>query len=192
MIEISYLSMVAAISVVWLMVRMAVWIRNKRIDWKRELELMLVYICFIVVARMTFCPFAKVDGRIQPLIFDRANAFPFRMNFVPFVNLFDYPERRDAILNFVGNTTMFIPIGIIWPCVYKELNTHARVIGAGVGLSLFVEILQLPFFDRVSDIDDLILNTLGFAVGYGIFLLTKLIISKVKEAKERGSYDIRR
>ena len=66
---------------------------------------------------------------------------------------------------------MFIPVGIIWPIVYKELDTHKKVIAAGVGFSLCIEILQLPFFDRVTDIDDLIMNSAGYLVGYGICLL---------------------
>lgn len=184
MIQISYPAMVITISLLWLLVRAAVWIKHRRIDWKRELVLMLVYICLIVVTRFTFCPFGKVDGKIQPLIFDAANAFPFRINIVPFVNLFDYDERRDAILNFVGNTTMFIPIGIIWPTVYKELNTHTKVIAAGVGLSLFVELLQLPFYDRVTDIDDLILNSMGFIAGYGIYLLVKFAAGKISQIRK--------
>jgi glycopeptide antibiotics resistance protein len=77
---------------------------------------------------------------------------------------------------------MFIPVGIIWPIVFKELDTPARAIAAGVGFSLLIEILQLPFFDRVSDIDDLLLNTLGFAAGYGIYRLSKLLKVK-KETK---------
>lgn len=59
------------------------------------------------------------------------------------------------------------------PIVYKELNTHAKAIVAGVCFSLCIEILQLPFFDRVSDIDDLIPNSLGYLIGYGIYLLIK-------------------
>ena len=145
---------------------------------------MLVYICFIVVARITFCPMEKIDGRLQPLLFDAENAFPFRINLVPFVSLFEYDESRDAIINFIGNTTMFIPIGIIWPIVYKKLDSHIKVIAAGVGFSLFVELLQLPFYDRVSDIDDLLLNSLGFVTGYGIYLLVKFIKDKAAEAKQ--------
>lgn len=171
MIQIPYSAMVIVISIAWLIVRVIVCLRQKRVSLKRELQLGLVYICLIVITRCTFCPFEKVDGRIQPLIFDAANAFPFRINAIPFVNLLEYPEKRSILLNIIGNTTMFIPIGVIWPLVYKELNTHKRVIAAGIGLSLFIEILQLPFFDWVTDIDDLILNTLGFLIGYGIYLL---------------------
>lgn len=180
--------MVCVISAVWLLVRAIVWAKNKRIDIKRELQLLLVYICLVVVARFTFFPFSTVNGQIQPLVFNAANAFPFRINFIPFVNLFDYTERRDAILNFVGNTTMFIPIGIVWPTVYKELDSHRKVIAAGVGFSLFIEILQLPFFDRVSDIDDLILNSAGFLMGYGIYVFVKYLKNKAYE-RRCGDYE---
>ena len=74
---------------------------------------------------------------------------------------------------------MFIPIGIIWPIVYKELNTHKKVIAAGIGFSLFIEILQLPFYDRVTDIDDLILNSLGFLTGYALYVLVKKLKNKI-------------
>lgn len=186
MLKISYLAMVIIISALWLLVRAAVWIKNRRIDWKREIQLLLVYICLIVVTRFTFCPFGKVDGKIQPLVFDAANAFPFRINLEPIVHLFDYEQRSDAILNLIGNITMFIPIGIIWPIVYKKLNSHLKVIAAGVGLSLFIEILQLPFFDRLSDIDDLILNSTGFIIGYVIYLLVKFIAQKFRELKKNA------
>ena len=57
--------------------------------------------------------FEKIEGKIQPLLFSFENIFPFKINLVPFINLFDYPEKRSAWLNIIGNTTMFIPVGII-------------------------------------------------------------------------------
>jgi glycopeptide antibiotics resistance protein len=75
---------------------------------------------------------------------------------------------------------MFIPLGIVWPSVYKNLNTHLKVICAGIGFSLFIEILQLPFYDRVSDIDDLLLNSLGFIIGYSLYLFAKFIKKKIR------------
>ena len=173
MIAISYGAMVAFISAIWLLVRGCFAIRTRTVCWKREAELLLVYICLIVVARFTFCPFGKVDGQIQPLLFDPALIFPPRINLIPLVYLLDYLIAGEAGLNTVGNTAMFIPIGIIWPAVFRKLDTHGKIIAAGVGLSLCIEILQLPFFDRVTDIDDLILNSLGFLMGYGIYLLVK-------------------
>ena len=173
MIEISYLQMVVAISVIWVIIRAICWAKAKGVEMKRELQLLLVYICIVVVVRFTFCPFGKVDGKIQPLLFDPEKVFPLWVNFKPFIYLFDYPTMREALLNLIGNTAMFIPLGIVWPAVFKKLNTHGKVILAGVGVSLTIEVLQLPFFGRSTDIDDLILNTLGFLIGYGIYLLVR-------------------
>ena len=183
MVQISYTSMVVFISIIWCLVRVICAIKTKRADWKREIQLIFVYICIVVVARFAFFPFSKVNGEIQPLVFESAKAFPFRVNWIPFINLFDYPEMRDILINVIGNTAMFIPLGIVWPSVYKGLDTHKKVISAGVGVSLCIEILQLPFYDRVSDIDDLLLNSLGFIIGYLLYLLAKLLSKKVRRIK---------
>ena len=183
MIQISYTSMVVFISIIWCLVRVVCATKAKRADWKREIQLFLVYVCIVVVARFTFFPFSKVDGEIQPLVYESAKVYPFRINWIPFVNLFDYPEMRDILINVIGNTAMFIPLGIVWPSVYKGLDTHWKVISAGIGVSLCIEILQLPFYDRVSDVDDLLLNSLGFIIGYLLYLLAKLVSKKVSRIK---------
>lgn len=165
------------ITLLWVLARLAVYFKTKVFSGKREVQLLLVYICLVVVVRLTFFPFSKVGGKVQPLLFDAANILPFRLNFVPFVNLMDYEVRREALLNVIGNSFLFLPMGIVFPTVYRKLNTHWKVIAAGVGTSLSIEILQLLFFDRVTDIDDLILNSAGYLLGYGIYLL----IQKVKK-----------
>lgn len=187
MIQISYPSVVVLISVIWCLVRAVCAIKNKRVNWLREIQLLFVYICLIVVARFTFFPFSTVNGKIQPLIFESEKIFPFRVNWIPLVNLFDYPETGDILINVIGNTTMFIPLGIVWPSVYKELNKHWKVVLAGTGCSLIIEILQLPFYSRVSDIDDLLLNTLGFIIGYLLYLFVKLV--KKKKEFDKFQFD---
>lgn len=180
MLQISYPVLFAIISLIWVLVRFYCARKTGHFSWKREAQLMLVYICIVVVVRFTFFPFFKVNGKIEPLVFDPATVFPLRINLIPFVNLFDYEVFKELLINVIGNTTMFIPLGIVWPSVFKELNTHGKVIAAGVGVSLTIEILQLPL-DRVSDVDDLILNTLGYVIGYGIYLLVKRIKRLVKK-----------
>ena len=165
----------AAITALWVFIRAAICFRRNRCSLKRELQLLLVYVCIVVVVRFTFFPFGTVDGAVQPLEFDIANAFPPRINWVPFVYLFDYPVFREALINLIGHTAMFIPLGIVWPAVFRELDTHTKAIAAGVGTSLLIEILQLPFYVRCSDIDDLILNSAGYLMGYGIHLLVKAL-----------------
>ena len=181
MMQIPFSGTLALITGLWILIRVFIWIKTKQISLRRELELILVYICLVVVARFTFFPFSRVDGQIQPLLFDSGSIFPPRINLIPLVYLFDYQIRREALINVIGNTAMFIPIGIIWPSVLRSLDTPWKVICAGIGFSLFIEILQLPFFDRVSDIDDLLLNSLGFLLGYGIYLIFK------KASKKSGA-----
>jgi len=173
MVEIPFLFLQIAFTVIWLIIRIAIWIKQKRIDWKREAVLLLMYINLAVIIRFTFFPMSKVDGHIQPLVFDIATAFPFRVNLLPLMNLFDYDSKRDLLLNVIGNAAMFVPRGIVLSIVYKRLNTFWEVLLAGVGISFCIEIIQLPFSVRATDIDDLILNTIGVIVGYGIYTLIK-------------------
>ena len=178
MIAISYPFVIGLITVLWILTRILIWKKTGHVSVRREAELILVYICLIVVARFTFFPFSKVDGRVQPLIFDAVQMWNFRINLLPLVYITDYEALWEMKVNLIGNTAMFIPVGIIWPAVFRKLDTHRKVIAAGVGFSLFIEILQLPFYDRVTDIDDLILNSLGFLLGYGIYLLVKKLRKK--------------
>jgi len=160
---------------IWILVRLFVWIKNRRVDWKREALLLLMYVNLAVIIRITFFPRALVDGRVQPLVFDAASAYPFRINLIPFVRLGDYRYKSDLMRNVIGNVGLFIPTGIILPIIYKKLNSFGKVIGAGALISLGIEILQLPFSVRASDVDDLIMNTAGVAVGYGIYAVARAL-----------------
>ena len=175
MVEIPFLFLEFIFASIWLAIRSVVWTKQKHIDWKREAVLLLMYINLAVIIRFAFFPMSEVDGRVQPLIFDIATAFPFRVNLFPLVNLFDYDSKRDLLLNVIGNVAMFIPSGIILPIIYKRLDTFVKVLLAGGGISLCIEIIQLPFSVRATDIDDLILNTVGVIVGYGIYALIRYI-----------------
>ena len=175
MVEIPFIFLEIVFLAIWLLIRIAIWIKQKRIDWKREALSLLMYINLAVILRFTFFPMSKVDGHIQPLVFDIATAFPFRVNLLPLLNLFDYDSKRDLLLNVIGNAAMFVPSGIVLPIVYKRLNTFWKVLLAGIGISLCIEIIQLPFSVRATDIDDLILNTIGVIAGYGIYALIRCV-----------------
>ena len=172
MLEISFLAAESAYTAAWLLVRISIWIRRRDIDWKREAVLVLMYIDLAVIIRFVFFPRDLIDGHVQSLVFEAA-AFPLRINLVPLVHLFDYGNVRDIVWNVVGNAVMFIPSGIVLPIVYRQLNSFWKVAAAGAVISLCIEILQLPFPSRASDIDDLILNTLGVVVGYAIYVVFK-------------------
>ena len=103
MYKITFLTAELVFTAIWLLTRLVIWIRQGRISWKREAVLLLMYINLAVIIRYVFFPKALVDGHVQPLVFDPATAYPFRMNLVPFVLLFDYDNVRDIVWNVVGN-----------------------------------------------------------------------------------------
>ena len=171
MFEITYQGLFVFITLVWIAVRVIIGLKNHKVDWKYEVKLLLVYICFVVIARIVYFPRRLVEGRIVSLFLDVDKIFPMWINMIPVVHLFDVYDGW--LINIIGNVSMFIPVGIVWPCCFKKLDTLGKAVLAGGGLSLFIEITQLPFYDRCSDVDDLILNTAGVFIGALIYFGVK-------------------
>ena len=163
MLVIPYVYIAAVYTAIYLLVRAAVSLRNKKIDWKRERLHILMYINLLVIIYFTF----------SPLLLDLNEVFNCRINLIPFVYLLDYDVRAHMIYNVFGNIMMFVPTGIVLPVLYKRLDNFFKVAGTGLLISLAIEILQLPFADRTSDVDDLILNTLGVVIGYVLFVIVR-------------------
>ena len=173
MIKISLLTGELCFTVLWLLSRGMIWMQQKKVVWKREALLLLMYINLAVLIRFVFYPFFTVNGEVQPLIINMSSIQPLRVNLIPLVNILDYDIKREAAINIIGNISMFIPTGVIMPILYKRLDCFWKVLLAGAGLSFVIEVIQLLFPGSVTDIDDLILNTLGVAVGYGIYAACK-------------------
>jgi glycopeptide antibiotics resistance protein len=184
MIRISLAAAEIAFAAIWVLCRAAVWIKRRGIDWKREAALLLMFINLAVVIRFVFFPMELVGGRVQSIAFDPERAFPFRINLVPLKHLLEYNTKRELLLNVIGNAAMFVPSGIIFPILYRKLDSFPKVVGAGALTSLCIELLQLPLYSRASDIDDLILNTAGVAVGYGIYALVRALFRKKEKSGE--------
>ena len=180
MLEITYKGMFLFITLAWIAVRVFFGVRNGRADWKREAQLMLVYICLVVIARFVYFPMRLVEGRIGSLYLDVSKLFPLWINPVPIVHLFDTYDGW--LINIIGNVTMFIPVGLVWPCCFKELDTLKKTVLWGAAFSLFIEITQLPFYSRCSDVDDLILNTTGIFLGALIYFGVKRLKERKKKA----------
>ncbi len=175
MTEITYLQVFMMITVIWIAVRLCFAFKNKRVDWKREALLLTVYICLVVIARIVYFPWHHVDGHIDFLRFDPARILPAWFNLIPLVHLFDIYDGWQ--MNIIGNITMFIPVGIVWPLCFKKLDNVWKVLLAGMGLTVFIELSQLLFYERNSDVDDILLNSLGVFLGaliyFGIVKLKK-------------------
>lgn len=121
------------------------------------------------------------------LLFDRSGAsedVPYweqvsaNLNLVPFrtLRLFgslltDHRPHlvRAAVVNLFGNVVMFIPLGLLLPMVWEKLRSLGKVLLTTAAIITIVEIMQLFTLVGSCDIDDLILNLIGSALGYGVY-----------------------
>ncbi len=72
---------------------------------------------------------------------------------------------------FIGNIVWFIPMGYLLP--QQKPFSCLQTVAWGFLSSLAIEVLQYCFAAGVSEIDDLVLNTVGTAVGYGLYYIQK-------------------
>ena len=163
MIEITYLQMFIIITAAWISVRFVIAVHSKTFSIKRELQMLLVYICLVVIARFVYFPLHLVDGKIGTLTVGFTEAPADMISIIPFNFLFD---RYDGWqINIIGNIAMFIPVGIVWPICFCKLNDIRKTVLAGIGLILIIELTQLLCPSRHTDIDDVVLNTTGVLIG---------------------------
>lgn len=86
------------------------------------------------------------------------------------------------IVNLLGNIGVFMPFGILLPLVLGgKLKKPFMIFFAGV---LALELLQL-FTRRGSfDVDDLLLNSVGFLLGFALFKGLEKIHIKMLKSRE--------
>lgn len=104
--------------------------------------------------------------------FGRINHPEFMYNLKPFFTIsnflqFDKFNRNIWIVNIFGNIGVFVPFGLLLPMALGGKMRKSFIIFLS-GL-LVLEFIQLLSRRGSFDIDDFILNSLGFVIGYGIY-----------------------
>lgn len=87
-----------------------------------------------------------------------------------------------TIANIGGNIVLFVPLGYF---AYIKYNKNIiKTLSLCISLTILVETIQIILPMRLTDIDDIILNTLGGIIG---IIIAKITISKttLKKALKR-------
>lgn len=99
-----------------------------------------------------------------------ANDFFFgEIDLIPFQSIFGYlfhGKWFDFVYLFFGNILWFVPFGLYLSA--KEQKIWQVTLWTFL-LSLSIEVLQFVFSSGYSDVEDLILNTLGGVMGYLLY-----------------------
>ena len=93
---------------------------------------------------------------------------PFRFICYTYEDLFVRHSMYSLLINILGNIVMFMPFGFFPPLLWD--TSGKKTVALGFCVSLLIELTQL-FLPRSTDVDDLILNTAGTALGFIFFRL---------------------
>ena len=106
-----------------------------------------------------------------------------QINIIPLVETFKLSKGQslvDFFYNLYGNIVWFVPMGVFIPALTRKHLGFIRVVLIGALISTSIETLQFVLNTGVTDIDDVIFNTLGAAVGYLLYFVGKWIIMRIK------------
>lgn len=147
--------------------------------------LFVIYICVLVIVLIMKFPqmnmfydiIDKWKTGIQPKFVDKPNLMPFKV-------IVEYVKNAHSLndwftKNLAVNIIMFMPCGFLAPLFFKKHKLW-HILMFGIALSIIVEILQALLGVGTVDIDDVILNTCGLLLGFGIYKLIYDIVLKNK------------
>ena len=163
--------------------------RNCKINWYHEAALFIFVIFIAGLASQTVIPKFEFDisGNLS-IVKDRiheTNLIPFRVLPETYREVFELGNISYFITNFLGNIVIFMPIGFFVPLLWNK--SDKAVVLTGFCCTFFIEFCQL-FLRRGTDVDDLILNTLGVTLGLLVYkLLCRLFKSFVIKFRDKNS-----
>lgn len=123
----------------------------------------IVGVCFFQLLLLFIFILTGVPS-LKQILEDGIRFWPDSLNLIPFAYI------KDGVAPYIANIILFIPFGFLCPLLWKSKRFWYRTVFAGFLLSLLIETSQLFTF-RVTDIDDILMNTLGACAGFFCFVL---------------------
>lgn len=118
-------------------------------------------------------------------IYGRAGGYSdYRYNLIPFLEIKRFISSAvhggsihyaDVFVNLIGNVVAFVPFGALIRWVRNQKTGFFIAVLYTFLFSLAIELIQLVTKVGVFDVDDLILNTCGGAIGYICYRILRAI-----------------
>lgn len=164
--KMKYLLDFGALALLYFLVLFPRW-RVRGRDRRIVNTLFFVYLSFVLY--FTLMPILTAI----PFVFNH----PYTpMNLTPFVDVL--AGRGDFLRQILLNVVMTLPFGFLFPLTQRGGGKFGPTVLFCFLMSLGIELLQ-PLLNgfRSSDITDLITNTTGGVLGYGLFMLFRPVTS---------------
>lgn len=153
-------------------------IRNTTKRQKLGWVLFIMYLCLLSY----FMFFSESFGRTDT---DREYAY----NLIPFKEItrfFRYCRIigwQAFLINMVGNVAAFMPCGFFLPVVSRRSKRWQNTVVFSFAFSFMLETIQLVFKVGSFDVDDMLLNTLGAALGFVCYRIVQRTRIKLRQRR---------
>lgn len=137
--------------------------------------LYLTFACYcIVLIYLLFLNreyrFAHSGKTLGEYMRSAVNLIPFRTITELVTRTAQHTINPDIVYdNAIGNLLLFFPMGIYMPTVRRGMRRIGKFLKKMLLIVFVVEALQLVFRVGSFDVDDILLNVVGAAAGYGIW-----------------------
>ena len=159
--------------VIWIIISC---VKRKAFSRKILVSLFIAYIT--VVVSITIFPII-IDSEFMDMNDKSINIIPFST----IMNLISNSTATTIVLQIIGNIIMAVPYGVAIPFLVKRKKWYNYLIYT-LAFPIAIELTQLFIcllsnsFYRTADIDDVILNSIGILIGYGVY---KILPRFIKE-----------
>ena len=82
--------------------------------------------------------------------------------------------RVELLTENIMNVVVFVPVGMLLCMAFKQM-TWWKVLLVGCSISAVIELLQFFLMRGFSELDDVMHNTLGCLIGFGIISILRII-----------------
>ncbi|MTT32130.1 VanZ family protein [Terrilactibacillus sp. BCM23-1] len=97
--------------------------------------------------------------------------------------MFDTGNVVLILKNVVGNIGLFVPFGFMVPFLYHKLRPLYMCLFLSSFFSSSIEICQYLFAERIFDVDDIALNTIGAGMGWFLYYSSVKLYDLVFKSK---------
>ena len=128
------------------------------------------------IARVLFVEYFTLLYCATVFVREVANKQSFKIRpFWSYIVLYNGERHPDVLLpQMIMNVVIFIPLGFLLGTAFKTTTWWKTVIVGGFA-SLSIELIQLFTSRGTAEFDDVMHNTLGCLIGYGIISLIRKI-----------------
>ena len=158
---------------------------NNNVTKKLFKILFIIYIIVLVLVIILKFPTGMADHAINEWI-SGGNHTRIKPQLIPFKTIKSYLYYLHSptdwfAKNLLCNIIIFIPYGFLRPVFTRHRHKmFILTVVEGFLISVFFELFQYVSALGHMDVDDVILNTLGVVIGYGMYVLVLTVKRKYK------------